>query len=226
MVIEKDITQNGKRQLVIREHCLPEEEIAINIKKIGDNRYEVMVNNKPVDKRLTMIWLFEETSPGKFVQSKKPFLPKPVLPSDGSNVDTFWQRIEKSMVTTALNVCHMTYNDKLKEEDGRVEINNDTWCVMKSCGETLYLGFRGTDDSCDWLSNLNTALAPSNELNEKNGWPSSEDGRPNSVDENGRPNAVKFHKGFDIRSRTILQAKSKIKHWIVKEVKDKGNTQG
>ena len=124
---------------------MQEQQIAIKIKKAAGDNYEVVVNDVTVDKRLTMLWLFEETSPDKFFLS-----PEKVLPSESfnemSNLDTFWgrQRIDKPMVTAALKVCLMTYNENLTEEDGREKINDDTWCVMQPDGETLYLGFRGT----------------------------------------------------------------------------------
>ena len=187
MVIEADEIKDGKRKLVAREHCLQEQQIAIKINKVGDD-YEVSVNGKRVDKRLTMLWLFEETAPNseKFAQSFEKVLPSESF-NDSSTLDTFWGRhkIDKPTVTGALKVCHRTYDEK---DSAREEINEDTWCIMQPDQDTLYVGFRGTDDTCDWLSNLNAALECSNELNSKNGW----------------SDEVKFHQGFDIRSRTML----------------------
>ena len=104
LLVIEDETTRDKRRLVVREHRLQEQQIPVTIKKTeGD--YDVLVNGDPVDKRLTMLWLFEEDSPGsgKFVQSLDKVLPQMWF-DEQSNLDTFWQRekIDKATVTASL----------------------------------------------------------------------------------------------------------------------------
>ena len=121
----------------------------------------------------------------------------PVL-YDPADKATFWARheISKDMVTKALNVCRETYDNtwdainprELPEPNAvqrRMVIGN-TRCVLQHypSDDTLYIGFRGSADKQDWLSNIQFELV-------------------SLVD--GGNGDVKVHKGFKERADNILE---------------------
>ena len=103
-------------------------------------------------------------------------------------------KIKKDMVTKALNVCHETYdntwnavNPRNLPEPGAVqerEVFGSTRCILQHYPEenTLYIGFRGSADKDDWITNIKFELVAFNKLE-----------------------CVKVHKGFKERSDNILE---------------------
>ena len=125
-------------------------------------------------------------------------LPGQDKPTESSHEDisnpTFWERhaITKEMVTKALNVCHQTYDNtwdainpsKLPEPNAiqRRMVIGKTRCVLQyyPSDGTLYIGFRGSADKRDWLSNIQFELV--------------------SLIDGDNDGDVKVHKGFKERA--------------------------
>ena len=191
-IVDKELKDHESgRQLAVTEYSITEKG-PITISNYG-NTCEIKVDSKQINSTPKILG-FKETAAdsNKFdhIDLAKVFYEPADLVTLFNN-----HKIDKEMVTKALNVCHETYDntwdainprdlpeDRAKQE--RMRIGN-TRCVFQHYPQkdTLYIGFRGSADKNDWLSNLQFELVPMIA---------------------GRRSGEKVHKGFKERSDNIL----------------------
>ena len=179
------------RKLAVKEYRL-EETGQVTIKSTG-SWCDIAINGRPIKHKEPRILEFKETATdsNRFERTDS----EPIL-YDPADQSTFWGKheIKKSMVTRALNVCHETYDDTWNAinprnlpEPGAIqerEVFGKTRCIIRHYPEedTLYIGFRGSADKDDWITNIKFELVSFNKLD-----------------------CVKVHKGFKERSDNILE---------------------
>ena len=182
-----NITQDPrdrKRKMEVRDYYLNQDRDTLNIN--GGPSVETIEFGDGVAKKPSkgMIWLFEKDR-GRFFQSLDP-----VLPAHSEVNEAFWSnhKIGRNILEAALEVCQETYLEGSAEEWSSASpearfVLGGTRCAKKLVGETLVIGFRGSDSSMDWRDNALFSL----------------------VGLEGEDSIEKVHHGFKVRAANIFK---------------------
>ena len=193
-IVDKEVKDNDSgRQIAVKEYSFTEKG-TVSIKNNGSS-CEVKINSKELNSTPKILG-FKETEAESNTFDQIELDNVFYEPADLESLFCK-HKINNDMVTKALNVCHETYmtltwdsiNPRNLPEYGAKQerkLIGNTRCIFQHYPEkdTLYIGFRGTANTNDWLSNLQFQLVPM---------------------VSGRKSGEKVHKGFKERSDSILK---------------------
>lgn len=177
VVVEREFQENDTSYLEVREYCLMDKGPITIGKRDGEPEVRVQANEGRTvaySKNMATIWMFQHAGGNDYVQVKGQVLPMQTLPIE---LD---EEISQDL-KMALTVSEEVYKEEKNEDIG------GTKCLLRQENNALFVGFRGSKDLNDWLSNLLFRLDDMNDMPEEFG------------------SNAKVHAGFKERSDAIIK---------------------